>query len=76
MWINNYDDPEEMTFDEALILLEQNGYKNVTEEANKQNNLNTAYVFQHPSGEGLYYCDDEDEVIETAINEQLEFQKA
>ena len=76
MWINNYDDPEELSFDEALILLEQNGFKNITEEANKQNDLKAAYVFEHPSGIGVYYCGDEDEVIELAINEGLVYQTA
>ena len=76
MWIDNYDDPEEMIFKEALELLRQNGYKNITEEANKQNDLKAAYVFQHPSDIGVYYCGDEDEVIELAVNEGLVYQTA
>jgi hypothetical protein len=74
MWINNYDDPEDMDYDTAVRLLTHNGYKDVTVEANKQNKNTVFCVYQHPSGEGVYYCEDEDEVIELAIGEGLSFE--
>jgi hypothetical protein len=72
MWINNYDDPEEMDIETALHLLRVNGFQNVTEEANRQNHADIAYVFTHPSGEGVYYCEDDEEVIELVIGVGLE----
>jgi hypothetical protein len=70
MWINNYDDPEEMTLEEALCLLGQHGWKEVTEEANRQNGTSHTWVFEGPQeyGGGVYYCDEEFEVIEIPIN--------
>ncbi len=73
MWINNYDDPEEMDLQTALKLLQANGYTNCTTEANKQNGTGTMYVFNDPSGEGVHYCDGEEEVIELVISQELTF---
>ena len=76
MWIDNYDDPEEMRLDEALELLKQNGFKDVTDEANKQNKRTDFKAFEGPTehGGGVHYCELEQDVIDLAIDYQLEYQ--
>ena len=59
-----WDDGMEMEIEEALRLLEKHGFKDVTEEANKQNKANNTWVFEAPNGHGVYYCDEEFEVID------------
>lgn len=50
----------------ALACLAQAGYKNVTEEANQQNKCNDYAVFVDPSGVGVHYCFEEEDVIDLA----------
>lgn len=67
MWINNYDDPDEMTIEEALSLLAMNQYRLVLVSG-------TFKVFQHPFAlDRLYFCLDNDDVIDLTIGEGLLF---
>lgn len=55
----------------ARSLLAQHGYENITEEANKQNKQDNYAVFAHPSGQGVYYCETDKELLELVIDEGL-----
>lgn len=59
------------TVDQAVAVLLNNGYKDVTDEANKQNKRLDFAVFADPSGIGVHYCEFDYDVIELAL-EQLE----
>ncbi len=60
------DTSKEMTVQEAVHELAQHGYRECTEEANKQNvdGKPLPYAFEGPSGDGVYYyCDSEEDVF-------------
>jgi hypothetical protein len=78
MWIDNYDDPEEMTLEEALELLRQNGYINCSEQIDKSimgelTEFGEVYVFRCPARESIHICINEDAVIELVIDNGLEY---
>lgn len=51
-----------MRIEDLLDQLQQRGYTLCTEEANRQNKLHTRYVFLGPGGDGVFYCDTDEEV--------------
>lgn len=55
-----------LTLTEARVTLRNAGYKDVTEEANAQNKQDTYAVFVDPSGVGVHYCFDEEDVMDLA----------
>jgi hypothetical protein len=77
MWIDNYDDPEETSLEEALLLLKQNDFKDCTEEANKTflDGQKQFRVFEDPSGTGVHFCQEEQDVIDLVIGQALEYQE-
>lgn len=60
------DKSEERFLHLALFDLEDAGYEDVTEEANKQNKSNCLYVFTDPSGVGVHYCNTVEDVLDLA----------
>ena len=55
-----------MTEQESRTILAQTGYEDVTEEANAQIKRSEYAVFLDPSGVGVHYCFEEEDVIELA----------
>jgi hypothetical protein len=68
MWINNYDDPEEMGIETALNLLRVNRWRNAPRTSDEIDVIE--YLFVSPDGE-LHPCEDDDEVIELVITLEL-----
>lgn len=55
-----------MTEQEARATLHNAGYEDVTEKANKQNKRSDYAVFNDPSGVGVHYCFEEEDVMDLA----------
>ncbi len=60
------EDETQLPLAEVLEKLASYGYEDCTEEANKQNGpgYESLYAFIDPSGHGVHYCSDEDDVRE------------
>jgi hypothetical protein len=47
------------------------GFKDVTEEANKQNKRTDFAAFEDPGGIGVHYCEFDYDIVELALDQEL-----
>lgn len=62
-----------MSEQEARTILAQAGYRDATEEANAQNKRSDYAVFLDPSGIGVHYCFEAEDMIDLAeVTQEVE----